>query len=246
MADERVAVPKTPPEAPPRRADDEDRRDDEPEGKPDDDKGDASDNSRRRADRTRLDDPGHHGRHRRKSRSRDRRSRRDETPRRQDREETPPDPKTGYVTCGVCNMQVGGGWYMGTNPIARPASTTKPALSTCKGFLGRKRKLARRKTGPSGTLAPRRQEPLHGNHRCCASGGPGHNNEETEGDPKHTFLDNRRNRPNRHAFVLLLPQADKRLCPFAPYKCAFANVPLKFGISPIFLICTSPLNQETK
>jgi len=236
-------VPTPPAVPPPRRDDDGVRR---AEAEPEDDGGDGSeDNSRHgpsREDRTRLDDRGH-GRRRRKSRSRDQPSRRDETPRRQDGQ---PDPKTGYVVCGVCNMQVGGGWYMGTNPIARPASTTKPALSTCKVFLGRKRKLARRKTGPSGTLAPRRQEPLHGNHRCCASGGPGHNNEETEGDPKHTFLDNRRNRPNRHAFVLLLPQADKRLCPFAPYKCAFANVPLKFGISPIFLICTSPLNQETK
>ena len=107
-AEEVVKVPTPPAVPPPRRDDDGVRR---AEAEPEDDGGDGSeDNSRHgpsREDRTRLDDRGH-GRRRRKSRSQDQPSRRDETPRRQDGQ---PDPKTGYVVCGVCNMQVGGGWY---------------------------------------------------------------------------------------------------------------------------------------
>lgn len=184
MAEETVNMP-TPPAGPPPRRDDNDDEVRRKEAEHDDD--DASDENSRdgpsREDRTRLDDHGH-GRRRRKSRSRDHGQRREKTPRREDRKEEQPDPRTGTVICGVCNMQVGGGYYMGTNPIARPASTTKPALSTPKDFLGRKRKLARRKNGPSGTAVPQCREPLPGKQWCCASGGPGHDDEDTEGDPK--------------------------------------------------------------
>ena len=86
-----------------------------------------------------------------------------------------------YAGSATCRWAVA---TMGTNPIARPASTTKPALSTPKDFLGRKRKLARRKNGPSGTAVPQCREPLPGKQWCCASGGLGHDDEDTEGDPK--------------------------------------------------------------
>jgi hypothetical protein len=74
---------------------------------------------------------------------------------------------------------------MGTNPIATPASTTKPAFITAKGFLGRKRRLAQQRTGPSGALTPRCREPLPADHRSCASGpGQRHSEELAEGDPR--------------------------------------------------------------
>lgn len=74
---------------------------------------------------------------------------------------------------------------MGTNPIATPASTTKPAFTTAKSFLGRKRRLEQLRTGPSGALTPRCREPLPADHRSCASGpGQRHGEELAEGDPR--------------------------------------------------------------
>ena len=74
---------------------------------------------------------------------------------------------------------------MGTNPIETPASTMKPAFITAKGFLGRKRRLAQQRTGPSGALTPRCREPLPADHRSCASGpGQRHSEELAEGDPR--------------------------------------------------------------